>query len=473
MGKLTGNKMHDSQAQLTTHQPLIRLVTTIALSVFVAEAVAMILLSFLPPFSPLSESLLGSALLVILLFAMLYLLLFRPLVLSITERVRSEQEQAWAEEGLARAAQEWQTTFDAANDAIWILDQDQRILLSNKTAERLFQRTGSDMIGKHCWEIVHGTEQPIPECPILRARDSLCRETMELPIGESWFQVTVDPILDESNEYDSAVHIINDITERVQAEKKQEQLLAQRTAVGALALALGDAKDIEDIYHTTYENVQALMDADAFVVSFYDRETQHLHAGYAIYEGNVLGVTTFPSIPLEEEGRGTQSRVIHTGAPFYNSDYRETEKITTTQYTVQSNGTILEGSLPHNEEEETVKSALYVPMKVERETIGVMQVQSYRLDAYSQADIDVLSALANVAAVALRNARLLETLQEHREHLEEMVEERTAELRKTVNLMAGREVRMAELKDVIRELRAQLEETGLEPVADDPLLGGS
>ncbi len=41
-----------------------------------------------------------------------------------------------------------------------------------------------------------------------------------------------------------------------------------------------------------------------------------------------------------------------------------------------------------------------------------------------------------------------------------------------VNAMAGREVRMAELKGVIRQLRAQLEEAGLAPVADDPLLAG-
>ena len=65
-----------------------------------------------------------------------------------------------------------------------------------------------------------------------------------------------------------------------------------------------------------------------------------------------------------------------------------------------------------------------------------------------------------------------EELRKHREHLEELVRERTAELRRTVNLMAGREVRMAELKDVIRKLRAQLEEAGLEPAADDPLLAG-
>jgi hypothetical protein len=38
--------------------------------------------------------------------------------------------------------------------------------------------------------------------------------------------------------------------------------------------------------------------------------------------------------------------------------------------------------------------------------------------------------------------------------------------------MAGREVRMIGLKDAIRKLRAQLEEAGLEPVADDPLLEG-
>jgi PAS domain S-box-containing protein len=69
--------------------------------------------------------------------------------------------------------------------------------------------------------------------------------------------------------------------------------------------------------------------------------------------------------------------------------------------------------------------------------------------------------------------RAEEALREHREHLEELVAERTADLKKMINAMAGREVRMADLKGAIRELRAQLEEAGLEPVADDPLLGSA
>ncbi len=59
-----------------------------------------------------------------------------------------------------------------------------------------------------------------------------------------------------------------------------------------------------------------------------------------------------------------------------------------------------------------------------------------------------------------------------RKRADDVLKERTDELRKAVNLMAGREVRMAELKDQIRQLRAQLEQAGLTPVADEPLKEG-
>jgi PAS domain S-box-containing protein len=61
-------------------------------------------------------------------------------------------------------------------------------------------------------------------------------------------------------------------------------------------------------------------------------------------------------------------------------------------------------------------------------------------------------------------------LQQHRDHLEELVAERTEKLSKMVNMMTGREVRMAELKQVIKKLRSQLKSAGIEPLANDPLL---
>jgi PAS domain S-box-containing protein len=121
---------------------------------------------------------------------------------------------------MARTAREWQTTFDATRDAIWILDQNHRILRTNKTAEGYFQHPCSGMMGQRCWEIVHdGATEPIPNCPFVRSRKSGHRETMDLQIGLGWFEVIVDPILDATGQFAGAVHIVSDITERKQAEE--------------------------------------------------------------------------------------------------------------------------------------------------------------------------------------------------------------------------------------------------------------
>ncbi len=401
-----------------------------------------------------------------------------------------------------------------------------------------------------------------------------------------------------------------EIAGRVRAEERARRLLDQQIAVNQLALALGETRDINRIYDTIYQHIEAMVDAWAFVVSFYDDEVRLIRAGYVMFKGVNLEVTGFPPIPLAEPGQGTQSQVIHTGKVLYTPDHRKAIEASRTEYIVEENGTISEGP-PPEEDEDSAKSALYIPMKIEGKTIGVMQVQSHRVDAYTQEDIDLLAGMANVAAVAVQNARLYDAVQQelagrkrievalreseekyrllaetardyivvhdlhgrityvnqaglafsgyseeeilfgpitkfvppehlealserrdkrvrrdgerylyesefvnkagervpvevgsspieedgkitsvllvarditermraeeelkkHREHLEELVRERTAELRRTVNLMAGREVRMAELKGVIRQLRAQLEEAGLTPVADDPLLG--
>ena len=61
-------------------------------------------------------------------------------------------------------------------------------------------------------------------------------------------------------------------------------------------------------------------------------------------------------------------------------------------------------------------------------------------------------------------------LEINRDQLEVRVAERTQELKFLVNSMAGREVRMAELKGVIKQLRAQLEAASITPIVNDPLL---
>ncbi|MEA3309645.1 MAG: PAS domain S-box protein, partial [Chloroflexota bacterium] len=235
-------------------------------------------------------------------------------------------------------------------------------------------------------------------------------------------EATIFPFKNATGEIESYVAVKQDITTRVRAEERQAQLLAQQVAVNELALALGKTRDLDQLYTIIREHVCRLIEADAFIISFYDDETQLIHAACVYYEGRYLEVSNIPPLPLEEEDRGTQSRVIRTGEPFYNPDYRETEKVTNNQYTIQGDGTVLMGStLPAEPPEPEISSGLYVPMKVEGQVIGVMQVQNYQLDAYCQEDINLLAALANISAIAIQNFRLLKQISQQARQIEQTI----------------------------------------------------
>ncbi|MDD4242574.1 MAG: PAS domain S-box protein, partial [Smithellaceae bacterium] len=136
---------------------------------------------------------------------------------DITEREKAMEE-------LRVAQKQWQKTFDATQDAIWLMDRDLRILRSNETTRRLFVRSAEDVTGSRCWEIVHGTEAPVPECPIMRAQKSLKRESMEIAIAGKWYRATVDPILDDEGRFAGAVHTMTDISESKKSEEEIRRL---------------------------------------------------------------------------------------------------------------------------------------------------------------------------------------------------------------------------------------------------------
>jgi len=185
--------------------------------------------------------------------------------LDLAERSRGAmlsvmEDQKRAESEAARTARQWQTTFDATNDAVWILDADHRVLRSNKTAERFFKHPCSAMLGEHCWVIVHGTMEPHPDCPFVRARGSGHREAMILQDGERWLEITVDPIFEDAGPYAGAVHIVSDITERVRSHEARTRLEAQLSGAQKMealgTLAGGIAHDFNNILGVIIGNTE-------------------------------------------------------------------------------------------------------------------------------------------------------------------------------------------------------------------------
>jgi signal transduction histidine kinase/CheY-like chemotaxis protein len=221
----------------------------------------------------------------------------------------------------------------------------------------------------------------------------------------------------------------------IQTEKTNqiERLLNQQIAINQLTLSLGETTTLDEVYTVLYRYISQFMDTDAFMVSRYAPDENAIYAEHIVIHDAVQDVSGFPPLPMGTEGEGSQSRVIRSGKPIYIPDWVSFMKtmIPPTDpddeaqdqgkiYHVGSDGEISE-ALP--EDGDDIQSALLVPMRVGGRVLGVMQVQSYRLDAYTQADIDLLSGLANVAAVAVQNARLLAQTEAHTRHLQYLLDE--------------------------------------------------
>jgi len=162
-----------------------------------------------------------------------------------TQNEQLEQEiikSKRAEEKIKQAAEEWRSTFDSIKVPVSIHDKDFSIVRANKAFADTFGMEIREVIGKKCYEIIHGTEEPWPNCPHHQTMGSGKAVTEEFfePRLERYLQVSASPILNGSNEVIGSVHIAQDITERKRAEETLQRAhneLEERVKERTLELA--------------------------------------------------------------------------------------------------------------------------------------------------------------------------------------------------------------------------------------------
>jgi PAS domain S-box-containing protein len=138
-------------------------------------------------------------------------------------------------EALNLASLQWESTFNAINDSVFIMENDGKILQCNRATLDLLGKPQDEIIGKHCWESIHGTSGPVDVCPMLRMRKSKTRETTEYPLGDRIVSVSVDPIFGEDGALKGAVHLVSDITERKRIEEKLHSTLSDMKRFNRIA----------------------------------------------------------------------------------------------------------------------------------------------------------------------------------------------------------------------------------------------
>jgi PAS domain S-box-containing protein len=139
---------------------------------------------------------------------------------------RDTTERKQAEQSIKRAAEEWRITFDSINDWVSIHDTDFKFIRVNKSLASAFKKNPKEIIGKHCYQFLHGGTQPIPDCPHIKALRTKkpAKAELELPDPGIYAEISVSPIFDDAGNVVATVHITKDITQRKRAEEKMRQI---------------------------------------------------------------------------------------------------------------------------------------------------------------------------------------------------------------------------------------------------------
>ncbi len=139
---------------------------------------------------------------------------------GVTLFIEDITERKQTEEKMKQAITEWELTFNAITDMVFIQDNDFLILKANHSFAEFLHMKPEECVGKKCHQLLHGKDDAHSSCPCIGVQQTKKPTTVEFfePHLNKYLQITASPILSDEGELISYVHIIKDIT----AQKKEQ-----------------------------------------------------------------------------------------------------------------------------------------------------------------------------------------------------------------------------------------------------------
>jgi phosphoserine phosphatase RsbU/P len=150
--------------------------------------------------------------------------------------------------------------------------------------------------------------------------------------------------------------------------------------------------DLDELFSRIAQSMRRVIDYRTFGIWLLDDERRELEIKYAVQYGEHSKVK---AVPL---GEGLVGYSALHGEPVLVADVSKDPRYINAV--------------------EDVRSELAIPLLLKDRCIGVLDLESPELDAFSKRDVEILTLLASQAAVAIENARLYETVRHNEVRLE-------------------------------------------------------
>jgi len=207
-----------------------------------------------------------------------------------------------------------------------------------------------------------------------------------------------------------------------------ERRAARFAAVATVQQAISATISLTEAYSEIYKAVASVVDAPCFALMIADPVSGEFNPHCIVVDSQERegeGIVDFP------HGTETIAKVFETGVPIISSKPERWWK-----------GTIFQVASKRE-----VQSEITAPLVYHERTVGVMQVLSYKTNAYDAHDLDLIMLIARQAAVAIENARLFDA---------QRSEQRQTEAAAEIARIALRKVTVAEASHSILDILGEV-----------------
>ncbi len=356
-------------------------------------------------------------------------------ITDISERRKMEKALRESEEQLRQMA-------DSMPQVVWIADEKGGVNYYNNRVAEFFDVQKNNENSWNWQPVIHADDLDSTFEAWKKASENKENYAKEHRIQMAdgnyrWHLSRAIPVLNDDGEilkwYGTATDI-HDLKQTedalIKAERRaSEEYLKLLSRIVPVAQTLGTARDLSSIYRAVHEFVQVSMPCTAFFVSFFDAAQSLRTAAYAWGDEGEIDISMLPPMLLTADGGPNSQAIFQKKSVIVNHYWDSMQQ--------RPHVVLFENGKDPN-------SSLVVPMIVMNRIIGTLEVQAYESDIFTKEHIVALEMVANLAAAAIENVRLLQVEADARKTAEaanrakdEFLSVLSHELRTPLNSMLG------------------------------------
>jgi PAS domain S-box-containing protein len=364
-----------------------------------------------------------------------------------------EGRQARLEErtrALQESEQRFKQLVDVAQEGIWVTDDRGVITYVNQRMADLLGYDNGSMLGRLVYDFIEADSRPGAKHALSR-QGSRPGHSQDLRFRrhdgtQLWGLVSSSPILGKDGVLAGTVGMVTDITQRKQAEDQLRRSADRLATLHDMDQAIVAAQSPAEIGRAALGRMRRIVPCQRCTVVLFDfqRREAHMIAGFA-------GGVQLPAAPIPLSDL-VPAEALRSGAVRYIEDLTTLEEPHPAYRQLLAEG---------------IRALLSVPLLVQGEAIGEIDLGSSTPDAFDSEHRDIALEIATPLAIAIQHARLREELARQTGELEKRLAERGAAVRaavaelETVLYSISHDLR-APLRQLLGFSRLLLDESGPE-----------